>query len=163
MMNYEEHDRHKRDEREATIVAVFPSRAEARSAIASLHKEKYTHTWLGTTSVAEAAGGDETLTVESGGFFAGSQSLVDALVSHGASGDIARRLEGQIEPGYAIVTINPKDKDVAPVVDIVKEHGGRLGNDAMSDDWSDWTAAKQSYLADSLDADEIEELVFLRR
>ena len=162
MLNYEKHDQHQREEREATVVAVFASRAEARSAIAGLHKAKYTHTWLGTTSVAEADGGDQTLTVESGGFFAGSQSLVDALVSHGVTGEKARALEGRIEPGDAILTIDPKDKDIEPAVQIVKEHGGNTDIAAARDEWGSWDAENRGTISDPVDI-EIEELLFRRR
>ncbi len=163
MINYEKQDHEQKAESERTLVAVFQSRGEARSAIAALHKAKYTHTWLGTTSIAEKAGGDEALTVETGGFFADSQSLVDALVSHGVTSDAARMFEGRIEAGNAILTVNPKDRHVTEPADIIREHGGRIASGMSNHDWDTWPSSTTSADSYQLGDDEFEELHFVRR
>jgi hypothetical protein len=162
MINYEKHEKDQQHEAEHTIVAVFESRAEARSAIAALHKAKYTHTWLGTTSIAETAGGDETLTVETSGFFAGSQSLVDALVSHGVSGNTARSLDGRMEPGNALLTINPKDKDPGEAIVIVERNGGRVGGMASSS-WEPWSSPPSGGDSAMYGDEDFDEIVFVYR
>jgi len=163
VINYEKQRQEKAADSERTVVAVFQSRGEARSAIAALHKAKFTHTWLGTTSIAQTAGGDETLTVESGGFFAGSQSLVDALVSHGVTGDAARELDGRIESGHALLTVNPKDKDITEAVGIIREHGGRIASDPSSYDGDPWPSSTTSDDAYPGGDEEFEEMIFMRR
>jgi len=125
-----EHNHDHKHEPGRSTVAIFGSRAEAREAMAALHKAHFTHTWLGTTSMAQADGGAETLTVESaqsGGFFGGTGSLVDALVSHGVLGDTARQVEATVEPGDALLTLDPKDKDLSEALSIIEAHGGRIG------------------------------------
>ncbi len=163
MMNYEKQREDQKDESARTVVAVFQSRGEARSAIAALHKAKYTHTWLGTTSIAQTADGDEALTVETGGFFAGSQSLIDALVSHGVASDAAHRLEGRVVSGNAILTLHSKDRDVTEAADIIGEHGGRIAGDTSSNDWDPWPASASSADSAQVGDDEFEELIFVRR
>jgi hypothetical protein len=160
------HDNQKHDhngESERTIVAVFQSRGEARTAIAALHKAKYTHTWLGTTSYAETADGDETLTVETGGFFAGSQSLSEALVSHGVTHEAADALEGRIEGGNALLTVDPKDRAVTEAADIITEHGGRVVTGTLDEDWEPWPSSFARTAPDDFSGDVLEESVFVRR
>ena len=128
MADNHDHDRkHDKPEFPASV-AVFGSQAEARAAIAALHKAHYTHTWLGATSLAETDRGEETVRVETGGFFSGTESLVDALVKHGVHGDAARAIETGIEPGDAVVTVDPKNKDPQEALALLEGHGGRIGN-----------------------------------
>lgn len=137
---------HKHDrEPGRSIAARFTSPAEAREAVAALHKAHYTHTWLGTTSVAIASGGDETVTVESGGgFFSQTHSLVDALVSHGVLGDTAREIERALDPGDALVTVDPKDRDVLEAISLLEQHGGRIAGTTIDADADLWLAPSQS-------------------
>jgi hypothetical protein len=131
-----------------SIAARFGSAAEAREAIAALHKEHYTHTWLGTTSVAKTDTGDEAVTVESGGgFFSQTHSLVDALVSHGVLGDTARKIEATIEPGEALLTVDPKDRDVLEAISLVEQHGGHIAGHTIDADADLWLTPSQSRIS----------------
>lgn len=154
-----QHER--KDEPARAIVARFQSRSEAREAISALHKAKYKHTWLGTTSVAETPSG-ETITVESGGFFSGTESLVDALVSRGVPGETARNLEGALDAGDALVTIDPKDEDPATALDILRSYGGEVaGGQSVRATRRDFAMPETD---GSRDADfEYEEAVFFQR
>ncbi len=157
-----DHDKHDK-EPDRTIAALFQSRAEARATIAALHKAKYSHTWLGSTSVAETAGGEEAVTVESGGFFSGTQSLVDALVSRGVTGDAARSLEHRVEPGNALLTVDPKDRDLREALDIIEAHGGRSAHALGSgSEWGAWPATGRTF-TDLNGDEEFEEALFMRR
>ena len=146
-----------------SMVALFQSRAEGRSAISALHKAKYTHTWLGATSVAETAGGNEAVTVEKGGFFSGTESLVEALVSKGVLGDEARAIEGRVESGNVVVSVDPKDRALDEAARIIEQHGGRLGGKLMGEGaWGAWPTSA----ADATDLngdDAFEEMLFERR
>ena len=158
-----DHDKHDKHEQDRTIAALFQSRAEARATIAALHKAKYSHTWLGSTSVAETAGGDETVTVETGGFFSGTQSLVDALVSRGVTGDAARRLEHRVEAGNALLTVDPKDRDLREALDIIEAHGGRSAHAlGAGSEWGAWPATGRTF-TDLNGDEEFEEALFMRR
>jgi hypothetical protein len=120
-------DEHQDHESGPSIVARFESQAEARGALKALHKAHYTHTWLGTTSVATTSTGEEALTVESSsGFFSHTHSLVDALVSHGVLGDIAREIERTIVPGDALLTVDPKDRAAAEAISLLERYGGHI-------------------------------------
>ncbi len=126
-----------------SIVARFASEAEAREAIAALHKAHYTHTWLGVTSVAVTSGGDEAVTVESGGFFSKSESLVDALVAHGVLGDTAREMERTLNPGDALLTVDPKDRDALEATSLLEQHGGHIAGHGADADTDLWLAPSQ--------------------
>ncbi len=147
-------------------VAVFSSRAEAREAIAALHKAHFTHTWLGVTSVAATTGGEQTMTVESqsGGFFSDTQSLVDAFVSRGVLGTTAREIEDRIAPGEALVIVDPKDKAVDEAVAILEEHGGQLGAGVRpTRTYVQPVTGMSAEAYDVRDADELDEEMFYRR
>ncbi len=134
-----------------SVVALFGSAEEARQAIAALHKSHFTHTWLGMTSLAENSRGDAAVTVEStGGFFSKTESLVDALVKHGVHGDTARIVESDIEPGSAVVTIDPKKRDASEATAIVREFGGKLPNESS---FSGNGGVSEEYFDDGLDDD----------
>jgi hypothetical protein len=125
---------HKHDDDETpSIVAVFGSKAEAQSAVTALHKAHFKDTWLGTTSLAETNRGEAAVTVESDSFASGAQNLVEALVAHGVLGDTARSFESAIEPGDALVTVGPKDKDPAEARAILAGHGGNFVRQFQND------------------------------
>lgn len=165
METRETHDKHERkDDPRRTIIALFASRAEGREAIAALHKANYKHTWLGTTSLADTPRG-ETVTVESGGFFSGTQSLVEALVSRGVNGAAAHRLEGEIEPGNALLTLDPKDEDPAQALAIMQSYGGRVagGEDGFGTTASIGGAGTRAVQTPLDDDVEWEEVIFYQR
>lgn len=129
-----------------SIVARFESPAEAREAIAALHKAHYTKTWMGATSVARTSTGDEAVTVDGGGFLSSTQRLVDALVTRGVLGDTARQVEQQIKPGDALVTLDLQDKDSAVAQNILATHGAHLAGDesyGAATDGGFWHASSQ--------------------
>ena len=127
------------------IAARFASASEARAAVAALHKAHYTHTWLGTTSVAVASGGTETVTVDSGGgFFSQTHSLVDALVTHGVLGQTAREIERNIDPGEALVTVDPKDRDALQAISLLEQHGAHIAGHTTDADADLWIAPSQT-------------------
>lgn len=172
MLNDQKHEndhKHDKDHKAGrSIAARFTSVAEAREAITALHKAHYTHTWLGTTSVAVATGGDETVTVESGsGFFSQTQSLVDALVAHGVLGDTARQIERSLDPGDALITVDPKDRDVLEATSLIEQHGGHIAGNAADADSDLWLAPTQprSAIRAAMDpaADYGEEAAFFER
>lgn len=145
MTNDHKHDHDHDNKAGRSIAARFKSTAEARAAIAALHKAHYTHTWLGTTSVAVASGGEETVIVESGGgFFSHTQSLIDALVSHGVLGDTARQIEPTLDPGDALVTVDPKDRDILEATSLLEQHGGHIAGHTTDADSDLWLAPSQA-------------------
>ena len=138
MMTNDHEHQHEREPGRA-IVARFESPAEARTAVGALHKAHYTHTWLGTTSVATTGGGNETITVESGsGFFSETHSLVDALVSHGVIGATAREIERTLEAGDALITVDPKDRDVLGAISLIEQYGGHIAGHHVGADTDLW-------------------------
>ena len=164
MSDHEKHD-HKHDHKDdpgRAVAALFQTKAEGKAAIAALHKAKMTHTWFGTTSIAATSTGDEAVTVESGGFFSGTESLVEALVSHGVLGDEARELEGQIQAGNVVVSVDPKDHGKAEAIDLLTHLGGRVAN-GSSADWGAWPASSTMGGSDTNLDDEFEEVYFARR
>ena len=120
---------------ERVIAALFPSRQDARDAIKLLHKAHYTHTWLGTTSLAVTSAGDETIALEDaspGLFFSKkSQSLVDALVDHGVAGEVARAIAPLITVGTAVLVLDPKDKDPREAETIIEDAGGEIASEGL--------------------------------
>jgi hypothetical protein len=160
-----DHEKHEHtDEYGRTIAALFQSREEARSAVKPLHKAHYKQTWIGTTSIAEKASGDPVTTVETGGFFSGTESLIDTLVKRGVHGDAARSLETRIEPGNAVLTVDPKDHGSQEAIDILTRHGGRVASGASSPDWGAWPPPlDMSDALDGLDDEEFEEALYSRR
>jgi hypothetical protein len=156
-----DHDKHDhKNEPGRSVAALFQSRAEARAAVSALHKAKYTHTWMGTTSIAETSTGDAAVTVETGGFFSGTESLVDALVKQGVLGDTARALEARVEPGNAVVTVDPKDKATSEVLSIIEMHGGRTLT-GSSASWTAWPSP--GLLPDFVGEENYAEETFARR
>jgi hypothetical protein len=125
-----DHDKHAHGR---AITAIFDTRDDARSAIAELHKKHFTHTWFGVTSVAETDDGDETVTIDKPGFFSSTaQNIVDALEEHGVPPETAHALEPVIEPGQAILTVDPRDKDAAEAMTILESAGGEIAESAIS-------------------------------
>jgi len=115
----------KGNEPSRAIAALFQSRDEARGAIAELHKQHYTHTWLGVTHAARTDTGADVVRVEETGFFSlRSENIVDALVKHGVPIEIARSINESIEPGEAILTVDPKEKNAADAAAIIQSAGG---------------------------------------
>ncbi len=171
MANDEKRDREHESGR--SIVAIFQSRAEGHEAIGALHKAHFKTSWLGTTSIAETDRGDEAVTVETGGFFSSAQSLVDALVTRGVSGESARALEGEIEPGNALVTVDPKDRPADEASEILERFGGRVygsrgasaARPRTTSGSTTTTVYAPSSAGGSVDADaaEVEEETFYRR
>ena len=122
-----EHKHDSKNEPGRALAARFASAAEAREAVAALHKAHYKHTWFGATSVGVDNTGTPKVTVEShDGLLSETHGLVDALVSHGVLGDTARSIEHDLQPGEALVTVEPKDRDVRGAIAILEEHGGSV-------------------------------------
>ena len=165
MADHDKHDHHDQGaEPWRAIAALFQSREEARAAIKGLHKADYKHTWLGTTSIGEKASGEETVTVETGGFFAGSESLVDSLVKRGVPGESARMLESYIEPGNAVLTVDMKDREPQEAIDVITLHGGRVAGQSSADAWGAWPSRVGTTSPTDSSADEaFEEITYSRR
>ena len=109
------------------MAAVFGSREEAHQALGALHKAHFRHVWFGVTSVATTAQGTSAVTVEDTGFFSQkSQGLIDALVEHGVDGNAARQIVPKIEPGNAVVTVDPQTHDPNEAIEIIQRFGGRV-------------------------------------
>ncbi len=123
-------DEKKRDDKEPgrAIAAVFGSREEAHQTLGALHKAHFRKVWFGVTSVATTAQGTDAMTVESsGGFFSQkSQGLVDALVEHDVDGAAARGLVATIQPGNALLTVDPDKGDPNEAIEILQRHGARI-------------------------------------
>jgi hypothetical protein len=71
-------------------------------------------------------------------------------VKHGVHGDTARVVESGIEPGSAVVTIDPKKRDASEAVAIVREFGGMLPNESSL---SGNGGVFEEYFDDGLDDD----------
>ena len=121
-------DRHDHDHGpKQTVGAVFGSREEARQALGALHKAHFRKVWYGVTSIAKDSHGGETMTAETGtgGILPNAGTLVDSLVAHGLTGDAARRIEAEIEPGEAVVTVETEHHDPSEAIAILEEYGGQ--------------------------------------
>ena len=118
-----EHDK----EPARAIAAVFGSREEAHQALGALHKAHFRKVWFGVTSIATTSQGTPAMTVEDAGFFSQkSQGLVDALVEHHVDGNAARGLVSKVEPGNALLTVDPEKHDPSEAMDILTRCGGRV-------------------------------------
>jgi hypothetical protein len=114
------------------IGAIFQSRDAARSAIAALHKNHFTHTWTGVTSLA-VKDGDQVVAIEAPGFLSlKSQNLVDALVEHGVQAQTATGIEPAITAGETIVTVRPGDRNPSEAQKLLQDAGGELLETAVT-------------------------------
>ena len=133
-MNDDKKDDKKHDKEPGrAIAAVFASREEAHQALGALHKAHFRKVWFGVTSVATTSQGTSAMTVEDTGFFSQkSQGLVDALVEHGVDGSAARRVVANVQPGNALLTVDPEKHDPSEAAEILNRFGARIEGGAMA-------------------------------
>jgi len=94
-------------------------------------------------------------------------------VTRGVSGESARALEGEIEPGNALVTVDPKDRPADEASEILERFGGRVygsrgasaARPRTTSGSTTTTVYAPSSAGGSVDADaaEVEEETFYRR
>ena len=130
-----------------SLVAVFPDREAARRAASQLQEDAFHHVWLGITHAAPVDGyaspnavatripgetvvesASDSLGDKFNRFFTGEtneRSLYDALVRHGVDGTQARRIEDQIPPETAILTVDGKNHPEA-AASTIESCGGHV-------------------------------------
>jgi hypothetical protein len=151
------------------IAAIFETRDDARQAIKQLHKQHYTHTWFGMTSVAEKDGGKETVAIDKPGFFSSNaQNLAEALEKHGVPPQTARALETAITPGQAVLTVEPREQATSEAAAILESTGGELADEAIARAGQDAAARRrrrveafgEDIAGDDLPVDYVEEIFY---
>ena len=128
-----------------TIAAIFTGRESAKDALMELHQAGFRNAWLGVTH-GDPASGNVTATSESdaggvmssiGRFFSGEgseeQALHQSLLAHGLDENRARRLEGTIRPGAAVVTVDGEN-DPSEACNILKTNGGDIQTSSVAGD-----------------------------
>lgn len=123
------------DDAAEPIVAVFPDGESANAVLEALHRAGFRRYWLGLTRPDTPPEGEPQIATENAGgllaalgrFLGGdeSEALRDALVTHGLDEAQARRLEGGIAPGNAVVLVDG-EYDPALAIRILESGGGRL-------------------------------------
>jgi hypothetical protein len=101
---------HGRNVGEQAIVAAFADRESAHVAAKRLREESFHKIWIGVTLAGTAIESeDESLGAKIGRFFSGESdgsSLTETLMRHGVTETEAQRVERQLEPDCAILTVN---------------------------------------------------------
>lgn len=122
-------DRSSKETPSNTLAAIFATQKDAREALKDLHKAGFKTTWLGITRTPDGDTGEPTVEDPSGlarFISAGGdrQSLHKALIAHGIGESQAQRIEREIAPGCAIVTVYGEDnpEKVAELLDAHKGH-----------------------------------------
>lgn len=112
-----------------TIASIFATQHDARDAIKDLHKAGFKTTWLGMTQPPDRDTG-AAMVEDPGGlarFIGGGDRmpLHKALVAHGVVEAQAERIEREIAPGCAIVTVYGEDNP-SKAEELLEAHMGHV-------------------------------------